>query len=123
MAYDENLAARIRNALSDAGDLRAQKMMGALCFIIGGHMCCGVTGNALMVRVGHDGYDRALKKEHVRPMEMTGGRRPRGFLLVDPAGVETDEALNRWIRLCREFVSTLPTNLRNRRSRKSVIPS
>lgn len=108
MAYDEALAARVRNALSDAGELREQKMMGALCFMIGDHMCCGVTGNALMVRVGRDGYDTALAEEHVRPMEMTGGRRPRGFVLVDPPGIDTSEALDRWIGRGRSFVSTLP---------------
>lgn len=109
MTYDEALAARVRNALSDASELREQKMMGALCFMIGDHMCCGVTGNALMVRVGRDGYDMALAQEHVRSMEMTGGRRPRGFVLVDPLGIGPDEALHRWIRRGRSFVSTLPT--------------
>ncbi len=109
MAYDEVLAARVRNELSDMGKLREQKMMGALCFMIRDHMCCGVTGNALMVRVGRDGYDAALAEEHVRPMEMTGGRRPRGFVLVDPPGIDTNEALDRWIGRGRSFVSTLPT--------------
>jgi len=108
MAYDEALAARVRNALSVAGELREQKMMGALCFMIDGHMCCGVTGSALMVRVGRDGYDMALAQDHVRPMEMTGGRRPRGFVLIDPPGIDTDEALDRWIGRGRSFVSTLP---------------
>jgi hypothetical protein len=108
MAYDEDLAARVRNALSEVGDLREQKMMGALCFMVGDHMCCGVTGDALMVRVGHDDYEVALTKDHARPMEMTGGRRPRGFVLVDPPGIETDQALARWIGRGRNFVSTLP---------------
>ena len=108
MAYDEDLAARVRDALPDAGGLREQKMMGALCFMVDGHMCCGVTGDALMVRVGRDGYETALARDHVRPMEMSGGRRPRGFILVEPAGVETDEALKRWIAAGLGFVSTLP---------------
>ena len=108
MAFDEALAVRVRNALSDAGELREQKMMGALCFMIDDHMCCGVTGNALMVRVGRDSYDKALAQDHVRPMEMTGGRRPRGFVLVDPPGIDTNEALDRWIGCGRGFVATLP---------------
>lgn len=107
MAYDETLAARVRNTLSDVGDLREQKMMGALCFMVGGHMCCGVTGDALMVRVGRDGYDAALAKDHVRPMEMSG-RKPRGFVLVDPLGVTTDKTLGQWVACGRAFVSTLP---------------
>jgi hypothetical protein len=108
MAYNETLASRVRNALADAGDLREQKMMGALCFVIGGHMCCGVTDDALMVRVGRDGHGKALEQDHVRPMKMTGGRRPRGFLLVDQPGIETHDALDQWVRRGREFVSTLP---------------
>lgn len=107
MAYDEALAARVRNVLPENGDLRERKMMGALCFMIGGHMCCGVTGDALMVRVGHDGYDAALDEHHVRPMEMSGGRKPRGFVLVGPAGVETEDELIQWIARGRRFVSTL----------------
>ena len=47
MAYDERLGARVRNALSDVGDLREQKTMGALCFMVADHICCGVTGDAL----------------------------------------------------------------------------
>lgn len=108
MTYDEDLAARVRNALSEAGDLREQKMMGALCFMVGDHMCCGVTGDALMVRVGRDDYEAVLTQDHTRPMEMTGGRKPRGFVLVDPPGIETDDALARWIGRGRDFVSTLP---------------
>lgn len=83
-------------------------MMGALCFMVGGNMCGGVTGDALMVRVGQDVYEAALTQDHVRPMEMSGGRRPRGFVLVDPSGVATDKALNRWISLGLGFVATLP---------------
>lgn len=108
MAYDEALAARVRNRLADVVELHEQKMMGALCFMIRNHMCCGVTGDALMVRVGPDNYKAALTRDHVRPMEMTGGRRPRGFVLVDPLGLDTDEALDRWIGVGRDFVSTLP---------------
>tara|TARA_R110000824_G_scaffold24090_4_gene85370 strand:+ start:729 stop:911 length:183 start_codon:yes stop_codon:yes gene_type:complete len=60
VAYDEHLSTRIRNGLSDVGDLREQKMMGPLCFMVGGHMCCGVIGDALMVRVGRDGGRKRL---------------------------------------------------------------
>jgi hypothetical protein len=108
LPYDQDLAARVRNALSAVGNLGEQKMMGALCFMIRGNMCCGVTGDALMVRVGRDAYEAALTHDHVRPMEMSGGRRPRGFVLVDPPGVETNEALKRWIALGLGFVSALP---------------
>jgi TfoX N-terminal domain len=84
-----------------------KKMMGALCFMLGGNMCCGVTGSALMVRVGHEAYPRTLKEPHVRPLEFAG-RRPKGFVLVDPEGYRTDKALTAWLRRGIDFVSTLP---------------
>lgn len=108
MAYDEVLAARVRNALSGVGDLREQKMMGALCFMVGGNMCCGVTEDALMVRVGRDGYEAALRQDHVRAMEMSSKRRPRGFVLVDLPGIETEDELTQWIARGRKFIATLP---------------
>lgn len=107
MAYDEDLADRVRAALSGAGAIREQRMMGALCFMVDGHMCCGVTGDALVVRLGRDAHSATLGKDHVRPMEMSG-RAPRGFVLVDPAGVASGPALARWIARGRAFVATLP---------------
>lgn len=108
MAYDDGLAARVRACLLEAGDVREQRMMGALCFMVSGHMCCGVTGTALMVRVGADAYRTVLAEPYVRPMEMSG-RKPRGFVLVDAPGVETDTALAQWVARGRRFISTLPS--------------
>ena len=89
MAYDEAAAARIRGALPAAGTVTERRMMGALCFMVDGHMCCGVTGSALMIRVGQNGYAAALAKPHVRPMDL-GGRPFRVMLditlpLIAPA--------------------------------------
>ena len=106
-AIDEKLAARVRDCLSNADDMREQRMMGALCFMVNGHMCCGVTGSALMVRVGRDAYEAALAEDHVRPMQISG-RKPRGFVLVDPPGTKSEQSLNGWIARGRDFVSTLP---------------
>ena len=108
MPYDEELARCIRNALSDEGDVREQHMMGALCFMVDGHMCCGVTGNALMVRVGRDAWQAALNEENVRPMELSG-RMPRGFILVDLVGTGADDALMEGIARGRNFIATLPS--------------
>lgn len=82
-------------------------MMGALCFMSGGHMRCGVMGSALMVRVGRDGYERVLAEPHVRPMEIAG-KRTTGFVRVDSNGFRTDAALAKWIGLGLAFISTLP---------------
>lgn len=107
MAYDEKLAQRVRQVVATRGDISERKMMGALCFMAGGHMCCGVTGSELMIRVGRDAYERTLAERHVRPMEI-GSRQATGFVLVDAAGFRSDVALAEWIRRGIDFVSTLP---------------
>lgn len=107
MAYDERLAGRVRQELAAEGDVAERKMMGALCFMLGGHMCCGVTGAALMVRVGREAYDDTLAEPHVAPMEIAG-RPTVGFVTVDAAGIRSDAALAGWIRRATAFVSTLP---------------
>ena len=96
MAYDEALAARIRAILATGGhDVVEKKMFGGLCFMVGGHMCCGVT-DTLMLRVGKDGYAAALARPHARLMTFTG-RPLDGFVYVDPPGLRTDRALAAWL--------------------------
>ena len=107
MAYDEATAERVRQVLSGRRDLVEKKMMGGICFMVSGSMCCGVTGSALMVRVGREAYQRMLTEPHVRPLEFAG-RRPTGFVLVDPQGYRTDAALATWIQRGIDFVVTLP---------------
>jgi TfoX/Sxy family transcriptional regulator of competence genes len=107
LAYDEKAADRVRRALAGRRNLVEKKMMGAICFMVSGNMCCGVTGSALLVRVGRDAYARMLARPHVRPMEFAG-RRPTGFVLVDPAGYRSDAALATWIKRGLDFVATLP---------------
>jgi hypothetical protein len=80
-------------------------MVGGLSFLVEGSMCCGVTGPDLMVRVGADARDRVLTEPHVRPMEL-GGRPLAAFVLVEPAGFETDGSLAAWVQRAIDFVST-----------------
>jgi hypothetical protein len=96
MAYDETAAERVRRALDSRRGITEKQMMGALCVMAGGTMCCGITGSALMVRVGRDGFERALAKPHVRPLTI-GRRRARGFVLIDPPGYRTEAALEKWV--------------------------
>ena len=96
MAFDEKAAGRVRRALGRRRGITEKKMMGALCFMAGGTMCCGVTGAALMVRVGADGFEGALAKPHVRPLKI-GRRAARGFVLIDPPGYRSAAALAKWI--------------------------
>lgn len=96
MAIDEAAAARLRRALARRRGITEKKMMGALCFVAVGTMCCGITGAALMIRVGADGFERALAKPHVRPLKI-GRRQARGFVLIDPPGYRTEAALMKWV--------------------------
>jgi len=112
MPYNEKTATRIGNALPgllSAKQKVAQiKMMGGLVFTVNGHMCCGVTGDDLMVRVGPDAYEESLAKEHVKPLDIGGGRQPRAFVCIEPAGFKTKPLLVRWIKKGVIFVSALP---------------
>ena len=108
MAYDERTAERVRGLLSGRGDVAERKMMGGLSFMVQGHMCCSVSGRGgLMVRVGADAQDSALREPHVEPVEM-GGRAMTGFVRVDPQGYQTEDALRRWVERGLDFVATLP---------------
>ncbi len=107
MGYDEKTAERVRRILSRRRDVVERRMVGGLSFMVNGSMCCGVTGTALMVRVGPGARDRALAQPHARPMKFAG-RPLSGFVCVDPAGYRTDAALAKWIQRGIDFVSTLP---------------
>ena len=106
MAYDEKLAMRVRLTL--AAELTTEKkMMGGLCFMVRGHMCCGVEKERLMVRVGPQAHERALKLKHAAPMDFTG-RPMRGFVYVLAPGVATQRGVDAWVRRGLEFVASLP---------------
>ena len=107
MAYDEGVAQRLREALSDEDDVVEKKMFGGIAFMHRGNMCCGVVGDELMVRVGADAYDAALREPHARTMDFTG-RAMRGMLYVGTDGFESDEALGAWLQRARAFTETLP---------------
>jgi TfoX/Sxy family transcriptional regulator of competence genes len=104
MSYDERIAARIRALLGKRRDVVERKMFGGLTFMVNGAMCCGVTSEALVVRVGPAEYERALAESHARPMAFTG--RPLvGMVYVDPPGYRTARALSRWIQRGLDFVT------------------
>jgi TfoX/Sxy family transcriptional regulator of competence genes len=105
--YDPRAAERVRQVLSGRDDVVEKRMVGGLSFLVNGNMCCGVTGTALMVRVGAEGRDQALREPHVRPMRFAG-RELSGFICVEPAGFAADDALATWVHRGLDFVSGLP---------------
>ena len=84
-----------------------KKMVGSLSFLVNGNMCCGVTGMALMVRVGAESREQALREPHVRPM-LFADRALSGFICIEPEGCAVDDALASWVQQGLDFVSGLP---------------
>jgi TfoX/Sxy family transcriptional regulator of competence genes len=107
VAYDEGLAQRVREALASRRDVTEKKMFGGLAFLVRGNMCCGVVGERLMVRVGPAAYEAALSQPHAGEMNFTG-RPMKGFVYVEPEGVESDRALRKWVARATGFVLELP---------------
>lgn len=85
MPCDEQLVARVRAALQHTRGIAELRMFGGVCFTLNGNMACGVVSTDLMVRVGPDKYDAALKQPHVREMDFTG-RAMKGYVFVSVAG-------------------------------------
>ena len=118
MAYDENLAARIRRLFEDREDVREQKMFGGLAFMVRGHMCCGVCDDELMLRVGREQYEAALKRPHTREMDFTG-QPMHGFVFVALAGTK-GRALRAWVDRALGFVESLPDKKTKSKKKKSL---
>lgn len=106
MAFDEDLAARIRRVIGKKGGLSERKMFGGLAFLLNGKMFCGVLGRDLVARLGAEQAQSALKQSHVRPMDFTG-RPMKGYVYVAPEGLKTDRALRTFVRRAITFTSSL----------------
>ena len=106
MAYDEELADRVRRVLAEEPGLVERKMFGGLCFTLVGHMTCGVVGDRLMLRLGEQGAHDALSRPHTRPMDFTG-RVMRSMVYVEPAGLR-GRALSAWVRKAVRHARSLP---------------
>jgi TfoX/Sxy family transcriptional regulator of competence genes len=97
MAYDEELAHRVRELVNEHKTVDERRMFGGLSFLIAGHMAVCVSGRGgLMVRVGADDLESLLARDHAEPMVM-GGRESRTWLLVAPDGVRTKRQLRTWV--------------------------
>ena len=106
MAYNEELADRVRYALRERDGISEKKMFGGICFLINGKMLAGVTKDDLMVRVGPDNHERLLDEKGARLMDFTG-RPMKGYLYVDATGLAADDDLARWVDRGADFASTL----------------
>lgn len=108
MAYDEDLANRMRELLSSEQGVHEKRMFGGLAFLINGHMAVAVSSKGgLMVRVPPEETETLLGRAHVRPMVMAG-RETRGWLRVDAEGVKTMRQLARWVTKGTGHARSLP---------------
>lgn len=107
MAFDETLAARIREALTRKRNIEEKKMFGCICFFLNGNALAGAWKDRLIARLGPDEGEVALLEPHVRAFDIT--RRPmKNWVAVEPEGVEDDEQLRDWIERAVKFVGKLP---------------
>lgn len=108
MAYDLELANRIRELLAQQRGVDEKSMFGGLAFLIGGHMAVAASGKGgLMVRVPPDDTAKLLERPHVSPMVMAG-RETRGWLRVDAEGVKTKRQLESWVSRGVGYARSLP---------------
>jgi hypothetical protein len=107
MAYDEQLADRVRKLLAKRKAVAEKKMFGGLAFLLNGNMSVGLHGGELIVRIDPDKTDAALAKPHTRIFDITG-RPMKGWILVKPAGLADDAALARWVGEGVGYAESLP---------------
>lgn len=107
MPFNEALAERIRQGLARKKGITEKKLFGCFCFLLHGNVCVGVWKQALLVRLDLDDYDDALRESCVREFDITG-KPLKGWVVVEPAGVETDEQLKDWNQRAVKFVRALP---------------
>jgi len=107
MPYQEQLADRLRIALTDHDSIEERKMFGGLCMMKRGNMLCGVMGNEFMFRVGAEQMDHALDQAGTRPVQFGTNRPMSGFVWVEADAVHGDK-LDDWIRRVDVFNASLP---------------
>lgn len=108
MAYDEDLANRIRELIASDPDVSEKRMFGGLAFLVGGHMAVAASGQGgLIVRVDPEQTEALLSGPHAQPFEMRG-RQTQGWLRVDTEGVRTRPGLETWVRRGTTYARSLP---------------
>jgi len=108
MAYDEDLANRIRELVAGEAGVTEKKMFGGLAFLIGGHMSVAASGQGgLLVRVDPGEGEKLAAKPHVEPMVMRG-REMAGWLRIDDGAVRTKRQLEPWVKRGVAYARSLP---------------
>lgn len=108
MAYDEDLANRLRELLAGEDAITEKKMFGGLAFLLNGNMSVSASGQGgLLARIDPAETDAVLKRPHVTRMVM-GGRSMDGWIRIAPEGLKTSRQLAPWVKRSVDFAKTLP---------------
>ena len=107
MAYNKELSLRIWNCLADVSGVTEKMMFGGVGFLVNGNMACGVHGENLIVRLSPADGDKALKRPHTRPFDLSG-KPMRGWVYVEPAGIASEADLQDWVNQGIAFARSLP---------------
>ncbi|HEV8354813.1 MAG TPA: TfoX/Sxy family protein [bacterium] len=107
MAYDSRLAARVRKLIGARRSVAEREQFGGIAFLVNGNVACGIIGDDLLVRVGPERHDEAMKSGDARPFSLTG-RPSKGWILVRASGLRSAAALKRWVELGMSFAKSLP---------------
>lgn len=107
MPYDKSLADRLQSFLKTREGFSQKEMFGGVGFLLNGNMCVGVYKEFLILRLGKEEADRALKQKYVKPFDITG-REMSGWVMVEKEGIDSEDSLRSWVEAVARFLQTLP---------------
>ncbi len=120
MTCDDVLIDRMRRVLSGREGCSERRMFGATCFMIHDNLCAAAWKGSLIVRLDKKHHDATLAEPYTRPADMNG-RTMKGWALVEPAGIASDEQLSVWLERAARFADSLPARERGpKRSRAAL---
>lgn len=108
MAFNEALAERIRHLLARRKNVEEKKMFGGIGFLLNGNLLVGVRKDSLLVRLGPEQSEEALREAHVTEFKISGRGTMKGWVVVGLEGVKDDDQLKGWIQRAAKFVGMLP---------------
>jgi TfoX/Sxy family transcriptional regulator of competence genes len=115
MAYNQKLADRIREKLSNLSHIQEKEMMGGLVFMYNNKMCIGVVKDEMMCRIDPDLHEAAVEKTGCRTMDFTG-RPMKGYVLIDEQGMHSEKDFEYWINTCLDYNSKAKASKKKKRT-------
>ena len=107
MGYNQDLEDRIDRLIDRFGEIDKKKMFGGIGYLINGNMCFGIHKESLVLRTSPENAEELMRSEYVTPFDITG-RPMKGWVMVSPDALETEEQLLDMLRLGVTFAETLP---------------